>query len=192
MRLLVTGAGRCGTTWIAHCLARAGLPVTKERWFNDTEHGTGPWVMECSWEAAPYTPISDCYTIHLVREPLATIRSRWAWGTYSTGGDRVREKKGEWAMKVCPEIRTWPTPLERSAQHYVSWNRLVKGAAERIRLEDVRMGDVLRWARMFVSDAHLESLPPRALPSLATEPVEWRQVEHIPGLLEIAREYGYV
>jgi hypothetical protein len=192
MRLLVTGSGRCGTTWLARCLRAAGIPAGHEKAFNLTRHG-GPFVAECAWQAAPYTPVPDCWTVHLVRHPLATIRSRLSWGTFRFDDPAVRpvsHRLGRWAIQVCPEIGRWPTALERTAQHWVSWNRLVR-ADRRVRLEDLNLGQVNRICRIVDPDAHLDGLPPPALPSPPSGPVTWDQVAHIPGLAELAEEYGY-
>lgn len=191
-RLIVTGTGRCGTTWMARALKQAGVPATHEKVFRWTWKDR-EWVAECSWLAAAYLPIPGAYVVHLVRHPLDTIASFAERDTFrdeATGG-RGNPRNGRWAAKHCPEIAEGRTPLERAALHWVHWNRLAgKHANERIRIEDVDAETVTRIARIVNPGAELTDLPVRE--GAAHPPVTWADVEHIDGLTALAREYGYL
>ena len=97
---LMTGIGRTGTSFVVNALTRAGLDVnhdnrrdcsrTKEcpgldgavSWphaFSDQAFGTGTGERDCPrphW-AWPSAAVSFRVVVHLVREPLKTIDSRW-------------------------------------------------------------------------------------------------------------------
>lgn len=191
MRLLISGTGRCGTQWIAAALTTAGLPCTHERHWTRRRHGDGPWTAEASWPAAPYTPMPGAYIVHLVRHPLAVIRSRLSGGLFAN--PTPLRKLAAWTYEQAPEIWQGRTELERAALHWVAWNRLVAGAAVRLRLEDITAADITRLTRRIDPSAvGLDSLPPPvgARPTVGPA-VTWGQVEHIPGLVAMAQEYGY-
>ena len=193
MRLLVTGTGRCGTQWIAAALTAAGVPCTHEVHWTRRYRGDGDWTAEASWPAAAYTPIADAYVVHLVRHPLAVIRSRLIRGTFGNPPpSRGQGKLARWATRQCPQIATGRTELDRVALHWTYWNQMVRGAAERIRLEDITPADVTRLARIADPDAPgVADLPPPVGAGPDGPQVTWQQVQHIPGLLALADEYGY-
>jgi hypothetical protein len=188
--LLVTGTGRCGTQWIAAALTQAGLPCTHERHWTRRRHGDGNWLAEASWPAAPYTPVPDAYVVHLVRHPLAVIRSRMSGGLFA---DRpTYPKLAAWMYRQVPEVREGRTELERAALHWVAWNRLVAGAAELLRLEDITPDTVSRLVTVTGRVGQPVALPPPVGSRPAAGPeLTWQQVEHIPGLISMAQEYGY-
>lgn len=144
-------------------------------------------------QSAPFTPVADAYVVHLVRHPLATIRSRASWGTFADiPSDTRRYRLGQWAQRVVPEIADGRSPLEKAAIHWVKWNRLVVDPAEVLRLEDITAADVTRLARIVTSDAEAVELPPRTngAPELMEE-LCWDDVAHVSGLRDLAAELGY-
>lgn len=201
MKLLVTGTGRTGTVWLTHALRRAGVDARHEEAYSLTRHGAPPWTCEVSWLAAPYTPLINAHVVHLVRHPLACIRSRAAWGTFDKqGGPGIdRRPKGRFAMEKCPAIKAGKTALERAAIHWVEWNKLVREADELVRIEDVDIQYVRRWSEICRGRgdrprAGTFVLPDRTINSASWRlgmALEWREVEHIPGLIDLARAYGY-
>lgn len=190
MRLLVTGSGRSGTRWFAEQLRAAGLDCHHETAFDHVRHGEGPWSAEVSWLAGPYTPMRDTYVVNLVRHPLAAVRSR-AMGS------------GGWGLNASDETtrahfafaRWWvamPThsPLEAAALHWAGWNRLIR-ADEMLRVEHVTAGDVERLACLVDPDAWLNHLTPPTNAHTEDWPeLDWSDID-VPGLRELAEEYGY-
>ncbi|NEN79557.1 hypothetical protein [Nocardioides zeae] len=161
--------------------------------WNWDRHGEGDWQAEVAWPAAPFTPVADAYVVHLVRHPLDTIRSRASWGSFAdTPSDTQRYRLGQWAQRIVPEIARGRNPMEKAAIHWVEWNRLVADPAEALRLEDITAADVTRLARIVNADAEAVELPPKSngAPELV-ERISWDDVAHIPGLLDLAAEYGY-
>lgn len=195
MRLLITGAGRCGTWWITHALRTCGVDAQHEQAFTTTKHGEGSWRCEISWLAAPYTPVDEqTYVVHLVRHPLAQIASRAAWGSFEDrepAGRYDPRPKGRWAMRMCPEIVGGTTPVERAAIHWTAWNRLIVSPHELIRLEDVDAGTVTRLARIVDLNANPATLPAPTNQSTDPPALDWPDVDHVPGLVELAESYGY-
>lgn len=196
MRLLVTGTGRTGTWWLTHALRSCGIDAQHEVAYSIDRHGEGDWTCEISWLAAPYTPIRDAYVVHLVRHPLDTIRSRAAWGSFedaAPAGGYDPRPKGRWAIRKVPRIANGRKAVERAAIHWVEWNRLVKGADERLRIEDVSPETVRRLARLVDHNAGPPTLPQRSVnASRPSDPVRWSDVSQVDGLVEMAAKYGYV
>lgn len=194
MRLLVTGAGRSGTWWLTHALRACGVPADHETAYTIDRHGEGDWDCEVSWLAAPYTPVADTHVVHMVRDPLATIASRVAWGSFEDNDPAGRYDpriKGRWAIEHCPQITTGTSPVERAAIHWVEWNRMVRGADELLRLEDCTADEVWRLASIVDPSAHRPELPAPTNQSKAPARLTWTDVAHIDGLVELAATYGY-
>lgn len=198
-RLLITGSGRCGTKWIAQALRHAGVDCGHERAFNLDHHGEGNWIAESSWPAAPYLPSvgSETYVVHLVRHPLQVIASRAAWGTYPDDGARtMRSRRGEFAMKHCPAIRLGRDTLERSAIHWVEWNKLITNPDERLQVEKLGPEDVARLAAIITGrHGHTFPVPPPTVNTVGCDKLKmltWPEIEHVPGVVDLARRYGYV
>lgn len=190
MKLLVTGCGRSGTTWMLHCLRAAGLPAIGEhgRTWQTVPFDGNAWDVDVSWRLAPFTPWPDAYVVHIVRHPLDVIRSRLDTGNFAPG-----KGMGAYARKWCPGMNTTDDLTEAIAWHWVQWNRLVV-ADEVLRLEDVDAIAISRLASMVDPRAHLEALP---APVNVTDPAErgravpWSRVAQVPGLLARAARYGY-
>lgn len=78
---LVTGSGRCGTHYLAAVLNELGIATGHESVFAYDESHAGAWGTwrgDCSWPGAAYAHRlpAGCPVLHLVRDPLAMVRSR--------------------------------------------------------------------------------------------------------------------
>ncbi len=78
---LVTGAGRCGTHYLCEALNLLGFLTGHEQVFGYDESSAGRWGRwrgDCSWPGAAYLHRVPAGTavLHLVRDPLAMVRSR--------------------------------------------------------------------------------------------------------------------
>jgi len=167
--------------------------------------GKGDWLCDVAWPAAAYLPelcarlAGDLHVVHLVRHPLAMVRSRATppWDIRSTAMLDIDTptKYGRWIMGITPDVASWPTVVERTAAHWVLWNNLIAPwASERLRIEDVTPDTVNRLARIVDPDAPgvLSLQPRRNVKPDKMPPLTWAEVEHIDGLLDLAREYGYL
>lgn len=136
--LVVTGAQRSGTRYLAKVLAQAGYQATHELGdpFGSPKDAPDPRThpprgpIEVSWLAAWFWP--EAYIVHLVRYPLDAIASSAHRGTFTKP-----RPYGKWAMDKMPQIALHDEP-ERSARYWLGWTDLADGQAhERLRLEDV-------------------------------------------------------
>lgn len=193
MRILITGTGRCGTQWVAAALSAAGVQCTHEVHWTRRRAGHGDWTAEASWPAAAYTPVAGAHVVHLVRHPLTVIRSRVAGGLFAARPRKGLRRLQAWTYRQAPAVAEGRTETQRAALHWVAWNHLVRGAAQRLRLEDITAADITRLARTVDPSARgLATLPgPVGARQVLGPEVTWSQVEHVPGLVELAEEYGY-
>lgn len=191
MRLLVTGCGRSGTTWLARALRAAGVPAWHERAYSLTRSGQGGWAAEVSWLAAPHRPPSGTYVVHFVRRPLATIASQAARGGLARSAGHPLRAYDDYIYRHLPAVRDGGTQLDRCARFWVGWNELVN-ADERLRLEGITAADVTRLAQLVYPAAWLGRLPPPAHTSAAAPPpLSWADLVHIPEVAKLAAAYGY-
>lgn len=192
-RVLVTGAGRSGTHWVAQCLRETGIAATHEQAFTPHRHGDAFWEAEVSWPAAAYLPVAgnDVRVVHLVRNPLFVVASLVARGTFAD----TPTTWGKWAADTCPEIAMGSTTMERAALYWVAWNRMVHGHADlTLRIDRIDPNHITMMARTVDPSARPSLvLPPRVD---ATDPPpqapSWEEVEYVPGLVGLAERYGYL
>lgn len=141
--LLITGAQRSGTRYLATVLARAGIDATHEG--NDPERGdwrdhdprNGPRrdvAVDVCWHSAwwvAYGELPEATVVHLVREPLASITSSVSLRTFW----RPRPS-GKWAAQRIPSLARGSN-VHRCALYWREWNLLIEPHAdERLRIED--------------------------------------------------------
>lgn len=199
-KLLVTGAGRSGTHWLASCLQRAGVDqVTHEYAFIPERPALARhWTCEVSWPAAAYLPLPEHHgaeVAHLVRHPLDVIASlvaRKTFGRPSTWG--------RWAADVRPLIRDGATELERAAIYWAEWTSMVEANAPdyMLRVEEVVPDDVATLAHVVLSGAR--PAPPVLPPPIDTSDhpsLSWGDLgtlvrpEVCWRVAELAERYGY-
>lgn len=140
MALIVTGAQRSGTSYIATVLHRAGLDATHEgnppgQGWRDHDPREGPRTdvdIDVCWHSSWWLSDLDGVTVvHLVRDPLASIASSATRRTFW----RPRPS-GAWAIDRIPAIGEG-TNLQRCVTYWVEWNQLVEPHAHaRLRVED--------------------------------------------------------
>lgn len=149
-RFVVTGSGRCGTTWMARALTRVGVPTGHEEVFN-------PWTREwpdylradSSWVAAcKLDEVTEPVAL-LVRHPLAVVRSMVEIGFFSWDLDNLYHQP---LREAFPEVYDWSKPQDRALQTWVALNSAALTRAEMvIRFELIRQdpelfGRFLAWA----------------------------------------------
>lgn len=195
MRLLITGSPKSGTRFMAAELSRCGLRVrheeaftyARQQWFRSQQ-------VEVSWQAAPFTPMAGVYVVHLVRNPLQAVRSaylarvEWDQRGLTTPAMRAHET---FVAEHCDLLAFDPErPFAREASAWVAWNRLVT-ADERLRLEDIDAGALQRLARLLVRDVTVEALgAPVGAHEAPWGPLDWSDID-VPGMFDLAEEYGY-
>jgi hypothetical protein len=143
-RVLVTGCARSGTGYLAALLTEVGLacghelvfePRTVRRSTSEAPDWPQPVRAESSWLAAPYLARLPKGTavVHLVRHPLAVMRSNLRIGFFSAPSEYL-----EHACAHLPGLRQGDL-IERAARYWVGWNELIEREARRGGLQLLRI-----------------------------------------------------
>lgn len=207
LRFLVVGTGRCGTTYTAQLLQRAGIPVDHEVVF--TEKGPQPagnLEGDASWMAVPYLAGFEGSILHQVREPLAVIDSLLDLGLFaSVFADEIHRP---WRRFLEAHFVLCGDPVVDAMRFYVQWNERCEQHADlRIRIEDQctlipQFIDELYPGKGTLVESHLPRVSTR-LNSREERRVKRTRavglsVEDLPGgedrdaLLAMAERYGYL
>jgi hypothetical protein len=148
-RFVITGSGRCGTTWISRALTRAGVATGHEAVFNPWSpewpeylQGDSSWVAACKLERVT-EPVAL-----LVRHPLAVVKSLVEIGFFTWDLTNLYHEP---LAEAFPEVYDWRTPQDRALEAWVQLNSAALTRAEMVlRLELVRQDPelfarLLRW-----------------------------------------------
>ena len=141
-RLLVTGCGRSGTGYLAALLAELGLPCGHEVVYGPELLAGAPpaWPegarAESSWLAGPHLRALPPGTriVHLVREPLAVVRSCLRVRFLESARNPYRMH----AERHAPGVSEGAPPV-RCARYWTRWHALVEREA---------LASGLRWRRV--------------------------------------------
>jgi hypothetical protein len=199
IKLLVTGAGRTGTWFITHALRHYGVEANHELAFNHLEHGSKDWTCEVSWLAAPFVEkIKNAIVVHVVRDPLTAIPSRYYWGTFHT--NKIEGKiydprpKGIWSMRMIPEISLGRDPMEKSTLHWYYWNKLITKPSKLVKIED--LNDEEMWSWLDLAEIEYKKIPYHGnKKENSAQPKSTLNIHNIPILKEevisLANKFGY-
>jgi hypothetical protein len=128
-RVLVTGCGRSGTTYVSLLLRKCGLHVPHEHRMG--RDGISSWLFGVESTTVPWGPSPSKFrfenVVHLVRDPLSSIPSIATF------------KPSAWAYisRHIPIDAREPL-LVRSATYWLRWNEIIERRAEsRVRVEDL-------------------------------------------------------
>jgi hypothetical protein len=151
-RFVITGSGRCGTTWISRALTRAGVATGHEAVFNpwspewpDYLQGDSSWVAACELDRLNALGVPVAL---LVRHPLAVVKSLVEIGFFSWDTDNEYHQP---LRAAYPEVYDWATPEDRALEAWVTLNSAALTRAELVlRFELVRsdpelFARLLRW-----------------------------------------------
>ena len=213
LKLIITGVGRCGTSFMARYVNSTGFPCGHERFFD--WHGyefaltrlrtywrgtTG----ESSWCAAPFLDrpvLKDALLVHLIRHPRDYIGSMLKiWPIYSDHTDYTR-----FAAECVPELNNWDQDrVTWSALRWLRWNEMLERAKDarndcitfNIEGEPVELLHRLQ-KRGLIGEADEGALfddrKDNTLVKAAPYPVRLQDIDEsvrVP-LLELAAKYGY-
>jgi hypothetical protein len=153
-RFVVTGSGRCGTTWLARALTKVGIPTGHEDVFNPWRAGEWPDELraECSWVAACKLDVVDAQGLPvalLVRHPLAVVKSMVEIGFFTWDLTNLYHEP---LSEAFPEVYDWRTPQDRALAAWLALNSAALTRAEIVlRFELVTrepelFGRFLAWA----------------------------------------------
>ena len=138
LRLLVCGAGRCGTTTLARELTATGLRCGHQSCFTVLGIFQPPGVeADSSWLAAPYLHAVRCPILHLVRHPLDVLNSMEGIRFLDGGITENNCLYERFARRFLPELDALADSRERHMRFIVSWNAAInRYTHRRMRLED--------------------------------------------------------
>lgn len=145
--LVVTGAQRSGTRYLATVLHHAGVNATHEgnppgQGWRDHDPRDGPRLdvdVDVCWHSAWWldTTLAGSHVVHLVRAPLASISSSIVRRTFW----RPRPS-GQWAMERLPVLAEGSN-VERCARYWTLWNEMIEPHADRrLRVEDATTSEL--------------------------------------------------
>ncbi len=137
-RAVIVGTGRSGTGWCAAALRAAGVRCGHQDAIrHDQVLGApiewGDWEVEASFEATPLLPelrAGEVWTLLIVREPLAVIRS---WVELGAFGPNMDSTYGKWAEVLrlhFPAVLVERTPIERAARYWHDLNAFALANAD--------------------------------------------------------------
>ena len=141
LRTIITGTGRCGTKWASEILRSVNIKCGHESVFNVSGFRRSlisEYDADSSWMAAPFIDsLGDkgIDVIHLLREPISTIRSFMAYPDLF-GGPLMA---GRYGREHCDELKRAKSELERCVIWYVAWNEKIEKCVphtQRVKVED--------------------------------------------------------
>jgi hypothetical protein len=127
---VVTGTGRCGTTFVATTLSELGVECGHEKVFS--KYGVRKrfgGAGDASYLAVPHLPTYRGTVIHLVRHPIRVLSS--------LVGTEFFARDDEWLRPVLPYVSPTGDVVADAMRYVVTWNELIEPHADRrVRIED--------------------------------------------------------
>lgn len=164
-RFVVTGSGRCGTTWLSRALTRVGVPTGHEEVFNpwspewpDHLRGEVSWVAACKLEYVT-NPVAL-----LVRHPLAVVKSLVEIGFFTWDLTNLYHDP---LSQAFPQVYDWHSPQDQALETWVQLNSVALTRAEMVLRFELLRTDPELFARFL---AWAGGNPRRAEEALAEPP----------------------
>ena len=146
LKYIITGTGRCGTTYISQLVTKYIGKCGHERVFHPliTERSLltallcSDYVADSSWLAVPWlyhTKLRKVPVIHIVRNPAAVISSFISHNVYANIRSLTvppyahRMRFAVYAAKHLPALRKLPD-LEAGIRWYIEWNTRIMACKE--------------------------------------------------------------
>lgn len=142
MKYVITGTGRCGTGYVSKLLSSAGSNCTHEGVFTlhgcevarervelRREHPEWSWEGDSSWIAAPCLGqdwLEGVKVVHLVRHPVAVIRSQLRMGKWT--GRYARYVK--YAHRHLAGLANLSDTRKKGVRWWIGWNRMIEPYAD--------------------------------------------------------------
>jgi hypothetical protein len=174
---------------MAEWLTKSGIPCGHEAVFS--YRGYTPQsglVADSSWLAVPYLGLYTGRIVHIVRHPLAVIRSFIGTGHFGPFGPKHRERRWYQFMALYFGYTDGP-PVQQAMRYYLRWNaEIMRFTRERHRIEDMPVEDFLSsvggaacFAPEPTTNAHKKRTPLGRLP----------RTGYFDELATMAERYGY-
>lgn len=146
----VIGTGRSGTGYVSQLLTHCGLVCGHEAWWNPWQQRQHTPALDgdASWLALPDVEAGrfDGRVLHIVREPVAVVRSLVGIGFFSRQPSSLTEKHQPFADLARREVmalrsrptRTTEQQARLAVEWWVGWNRRCAAVAHAtVRLEEL-------------------------------------------------------
>lgn len=159
MNFIVTGSGRCGTTWLSRLLTVAGIPCGHESVFHpDTEAvisdiGGPDWRgfrADSSWQAVPFLERFDYPVVLLVRHPLDVVNSLVELGFFGDVPEQRTNPVHRTLRGFAPHVYEQETEQDAVLAMWLALNRAALRRAELLfpieRFGLAEFGRLVRWA----------------------------------------------
>lgn len=202
--VVVTGAKRSGTAYIAAWITNCGWWCAHERDFPGRRpkwHRIHPGTVEASYAATPFLDRERMHVVHQVRHPLKVVASLMRRRDFAD----PTAPAARWPLEAClPARRRDDGPLERTLRWWLEWNRMVEPHAEaRWRIEDLTDADLAATLTGFgrpttaMRAQQGRAVLPRRINENRVPPQTWTWDDLPAGRLldevkETAARYGYV
>jgi len=198
LEYLVTGAGRCGTHYVADALSAVGIPTGHEVAFGPAGPMPTENLAETSWLAAPFldTLPTGTQIVHLVRNPAQVVASLLRLGFFGKPRVATLQPFIDFAYEHCPSLRDYDNEHARTAGFVVEWNRMIERSlagtdAARVCIED-GLASVFNALEVKVTGA----LPQIADNTHAGGAPVFLDTERVPAdllaaFLQLQADYGY-
>lgn len=148
-RFVITGSGRCGTTWISRALTRAGVATGHEAVFNpwspewpDYLQGDSSWVAACELDRVDALGVPVAL---LVRHPLAVVKSLVEIGFFTWD---MTNPYHEPLSEAFGEVYDWSAPQDRALEMWVQLNSAALTRAEMVLRFELVTKDPELFARL--------------------------------------------
>lgn len=126
--ILITGAQRSGTKYVATVLQEAGIDAVHECGrAKDPRYGPSANVdVDVNWLSAWWLPLPNTHVVHLARNPYDSIASSLKRGTFA---DKPK-LYGKWAIEKLEIMQNCESSLERCIYYWVKWNEMIEPYAD--------------------------------------------------------------
>jgi hypothetical protein len=141
LKVIISGCARGATRWAYESIKRAGHDVGFCSVFNEhsSPHSVhaavarAPHEIEVSWFSAPFLThpaISSVRTVHLCRDPLATLNSLCWSGMFHPGRNDLIQDWYNFSKRFVPDIDGWyrGRPSQAAMYYLCEWSRLLNKA----------------------------------------------------------------
>lgn len=141
--ILITGAQRSGTKYVATVLQEAGVNAVHECGRDkDPRYGPSANVdVDVNWLSAWWLPLPNTHVVHLARNPYDSIASSLKRGTFA---DKPK-LYGKWAIEKLEIMQNCESSLERCIYYWVKWNEMIEPYSDHlVRVEELTSDTLLK------------------------------------------------
>lgn len=129
MNFVITGTGRCGSTWAYEVCRSAGLSVRHQSFRHEHAIGLTNWSWsdcegEISHEVVPSLDRFDARIVLIWRPWLKVVKSWMGLGMFMPGWESPYHMFYESISMFCPKVLDYAEPVQQGAAFWAYWNDL--------------------------------------------------------------------